>query len=222
MISKRLIMLFMVSAGFSAAFGCGLNKAAVVATPYKAPFAPTASYSVVMIDAAVDPTNKKDIEENLAATLSKSSTTRFLTQSSLFFIGQKISEKEYRKVLKENNVEAVLTFALMDAQAVQSTAFIPTYSTTSGYVGSTNVYATTGGVMPVLTSSTIWDTATGLYDMAMKKTVWFVSARTGGRDYSDMKKQLVKTIAKELLISGLVQGAAPQGISQQQPRQRYR
>lgn len=210
MISKRVIMLVLVSLGFSAAFGCGLNKAAVVATPYRAPFAPAATYGVVMIDAAVDPTNKKEMEKNLAAILSKSSATRYLTQSSLFFIGQKFSEREYLKVLKDNNVEAVLTFALMNAQAVQSTSFVPTFSTTSGYVGSTNFNATTGGVVPVMTSSTIWDTATGLYDMKMKKTVWFVSARTGGRDYAAMKKALVKETAKQLLSSGLVQTVVEQ------------
>lgn len=194
---SRCYLSFLLFVLFQA--GCGLAKP-VTATQYKAPFAPTQPYDTVMIAAAIDLTNKKDMEEKMASALSKVSNTRFITHSSIYFVGKKYTMKESNKIIKDNGIKAVLYIIMVDSKVFQSTGYMAIYSPSYGYSGSG-----TAMITPMTTYSALWETVSGLYDIKMDKSVWVLSAKTGGMSYKKMRSALVKETSKQLVKSGLVQ-----------------
>lgn len=199
----RTILLALSFLVFS--YGCATTSMSStrVATSTKSPKA----YSKILfyipgLTQEISIRTTKIIKKKVAAV----SSTQVLPYYALFSSDKKYSKNSYLKILKANQIDAVLIASHKGSGSTSQTMYLPTYDTertsSYGYVGNTPIYVSTQttvtGSQPVDYSVYHTRYDLNLYDIKRRELIWQGGLTTTGYDNNSM---IYSAISK--IVSGL-------------------
>lgn len=189
-------------------------------TAKKAPTQTRGPYKTLLLIAGSELRTQEKATEALRKALMGKSSAKVISIYDIFFPKTDYAKQEVRRIVKENEIDAVVVVNVGGQQAVNSGFLIPVFETSEGSmhgtvrgkVGSTPVYGDVDMKTEEVRQGSMWypytviytDSNMSLYDLTTAEIVWHGSATTESLDLGSVISSIVHKGARELLKEGLI------------------